>query len=846
MAAHERRDDAGGRSTTVVGTPLEAALDSLLEGFAILRARRDASGRIVDFEYEYINDAGCKLNARSRAETLGHTLLELLPGHADELLDTYRRVVETGEPVELSDYDYEDTYGGRWLRRAFDVRAVRLGDGFTATWRDVTEAKRTQEAVARREAFLHAVAFGARRLLEAPDWRGAVDQFLALLGAAAGVSRVHLADVADRGRDGPRFTLRAEWVAPGVGSCLGDPGSAEHSWGDAGLERWTDTLEAGLTIHATTAELAPEERRALDGLAIRSIVVVPILVDGRLVAALGLQDCVHDRAWTGVELDAADAAAGIIGTAMARADAQGARESLVERYRHDAEELEHLFAGIRVLVAHLDTEFRFLRVNDAYATAGGHEPGYFVGRDHFELYPNEENRAIFEAVVATGEPYVVNEKAFEYADSPELGTTYWDWGLRPILDASGAVESLVLTLIDRTDAVRGRQEMARAQEVLRDREELFRTLFERAAVGIAFVDLDGCFRRVNARFAEIAGWAPDELVGRNATEITHPDDVGPHLRNVERLLAGGIESYSTEQRYVAKDGHVPWIDLHVALVRAADGSMKHLIAAINDVTTRKDAEEAVAALAADLEERVRRRTEQLEEANRNLEAFTYSVSHDLRAPLRSLSGFSEALLDEYGDTLDATGRDYAMRLQAAAERMALLIDDLLDLSRLSRAEITTTTLDLTEMARTILAELARREPDRSAVVEVEEEMRAVGDAHLLTTVLQNLLDNAWKFTSLEPVARIEVGTLPADDDRTLHCFVRDNGVGFDPAYAGKLFQPFQRLHAAHEFPGTGIGLASVRRVIERHGGRVWAESEPGQGATFHFEIPIRRGAPDDG
>ena len=211
------------------------------------------------------------------------------------------------------------------------------------------------------------------------------------------------------------------------------------------------------------------------------------------------------------------------------------------------------------------------------------------------------------------------------------------------------------------------------------------------------------------------------------------------------------------------------------------------------------------------------------------------MSHDLRAPLRALSGFSEALVEEYSAELGEVGRDYAERIQRASERMGLLIDDLLHLSVLARAELHIEPVDLSGLARSVAEELQQREPGRTVTFQIADGEWAQADARLIRTVFENLLGNAWKFTSRRADARIEFGGAPADPGwRTF--YVRDNGVGFDPAYKERLFRPFERLHSATDFPGSGIGLASVARVVERHGGRVSADSDPNQGTTFSFAL----------
>ena len=257
---------------------------------------------------------------------------------------------------------------------------------------------------------------------------------------------------------------------------------------------------------------------------------------------------------------------------------------------------------------------------------------------------------------------------------------------------------------------------------------------------------------------------------------------------------------------------------------------------LTDLTAQRAAESQVRTLTAELEARVKQRTAELERSNKNLQAFTYSVAHDLSTPLRGLNGFSELLLEDYGELLGETGRGYAGRIQAASERMATVIDDLLRLSQVSRADLNLVPVDLSAEVVAIAAGLRSRDPSRRVSFAIQDGVWVTADRILIRAVLENLVENAWKFTARRDDATIEFAAT-TDDEATVCCFVRDNGVGFDPAYVDKLFQPFQRLHAS-EFPGngTGIGLVSVQRIIERHGGRTWAKGAVDGGATFYFTL----------
>lgn len=345
--------------------------------------------------------------------------------------------------------------------------------------------------------------------------------------------------------------------------------------------------------------------------------------------------------------------------------------------------------------------------------------------------------------------------------------------------------------------------------------------------------LDGVITSWNAGAQRVFGYAADEMVGQSILRLI-PPELHDEERSILARLRKGERIHHFETRRRRKDGTLIDVSLTISPIRDGSGRIVGISKVARDITRRKQAEAEIRQLNASLEQRVAERTAELEAANRELESFSYSVSHDLRAPLRTLDGFSQALLEDHGKRLDESGRDYLRRIRRASQRMGRLIDDLLNLSRLTRAPLARGRIDLTALLHDIVRDLREGDPGRRVAVTIEPGMAAEGDPRLLRVALTNLLDNAWKFTRNIESAEIACGTMRVQGKKVF--FIKDNGAGFDMAYADKLFGAFQRLHKATEFPGNGIGLATVQRVFRRHGGRVWAEGKVGAGATFYFTL----------
>ena len=501
------------------------------------------------------------------------------------------------------------------------------------------------------------------------------------------------------------------------------------------------------------------------------------------------------------------------------------RRQTEDALRESDEKFRLLLHGVKdYAILMLDPQGLITTWNEGAERIKGYRAEEIIGQHFSKFYPSE--------ALAEGKPALELKIAAEEGRTEEEG-----WRVRK--DGTKFWADVVITALrDRTGQLRGFgkvtrdiTERRRAAEALKASEERLQMAIEAAQFGVWDLDLisDQAFR--SPRHDQIFGY--ETLQPKWGAEIAERHIV-PEDR--ERFRSSFAEAFESNNFFMecrihrAADHSLRWICAQGRVYRDPAGKPVRMMGVVSDTTDRKQA----------IEELDRRRQElsrsnsDLAAANKELESFSYSVSHDLRAPLRTIDGFSHALLEDCAHKLDDASKSHLNRIRAATQRMGTLIDDLLNLSRLTRAEMRIQSVDISAMAASIADDLQKSQPDRQVALRIENGLTTTADPGLLRAMLENLLNNAWKFTSKRASAHIQFGQVIVDG--TSAFFVRDDGAGFDPAYADRLFGAFQRLHSVSEFAGTGVGLATVQRIVHRHGGRIWAESMVGKGATFYFTL----------
>ncbi len=493
------------------------------------------------------------------------------------------------------------------------------------------------------------------------------------------------------------------------------------------------------------------------------------------------------------------------------------RKQVEEKLRISEEWLRSLVeGGTKYAIITLNTQGCVTTWNGGAQRIKGYRADEVVGKHISRFYTPED--------VERGKPEQELKLATETGQYEEDG-----WRVRK--DGSRFWANVLISVLrDSQGKPLGFSKITRDLTDIMKAEEQARNFFRLSLELLCIAGVDGYFKVLNPAWEKTLGFTQAELCAKPFMDFVHPDDLAATSAATERVTAAQPLNHF-ENRYRCKDGSYRWLLWKVAL--SADSQLMHCAA--TDITQIKQTEGEIAGL----NQSLRLQNLELATANKELEAFSYSVSHDLRAPLRSIDGFSKAILEDYTDKLDSTGQDYLQRVRNSSQRMGHLIDDMLNLSRVSRGDLLHDPTDLSRIAREVIDECRAGSTDRDVQVEITDGLIAEADPRLMRVVLTNLLGNAWKFTSKTPAASIAFGS--TSENGQTEYFVRDNGAGFDMAYAGKLFGAFQRLHSDKDFPGTGIGLATIQRIIHRHGGIVRASSKPGEGATFYFTLKNQTG-----
>ncbi|MEX2536697.1 MAG: ATP-binding protein [Trueperaceae bacterium] len=693
-------------------------------------------------------------------------------------------------------------------------KAVRL----LGLVQDITERK-VAEA---RDQFLISLNAALRPLDDPNEITTAATR---LLGTHLDVDRCVYAEV-EKGET--RFAVQGEYERGDTDQncdCF-----SMSAWGETALQAMREHLAYVVDDTRSDQSLTEAERAGYEKRGVRAVIAVSVHSTGRLVSALAVHQKTP-RHWLATEVELTITVANRCWETVERARVTRDLRESEERYRTLVSSVDQGFCVIEVLFDENDrpVDYRFKEMNPLFEALTGLQDA--AGRTARELVPGLEERW-FEAygqVALTGEPV-------RFTESSEAMSRWFDvYAFRVGGEDSREVALLFSNITERKRAEAERESLLRELEL--ERSQLA-TIFREAPAMIATLrGPQHVFEMANPLYYQLVGRR--ELIGKSVREAL-PDvaDQG-FFELLDEVYGSGEPFVGSATRILLR--HKPespqlerFLDFVYQPMREADGSISGIFVHAVDVTEHTRAVEALAKARNEMEQRVEDRTSDLKALNAELESFNYSVSHDLRAPLRGIDGFSEVLLEDYRESLDETARGYLQRIRAGALRMGNLIDDLLNLSHMSTGSLKRRPINLSVLAESVAESLRAGDPQRDVAVIIEQGITANADENLLRIVLENLLGNSWKFTDKLEHTSIEFGVDEVNGQKVF--LVRDTGAGFDMLYADKLFAPFQRVHSRDDFPGTGIGLAIVQRIIHRHGGTIWAESEVGNGANFYFTL----------
>ena len=765
-----------------------AVVETSTDGFWVT----DLEGRILE-----VNDAYVRRSGYSREELLGMRVVDIDAQESPE--ETAARIARIEhEGNDLFETRQRTKDGSLWQAEINVSYWPIAGGRLFAFIRDVHQRKRSELLLRVRLQ----LAELARRGDVEDLMQTALDTAVLYTGSRIGV--LHLVDA-----DQDNLTLQA-WSGGGAGDAqphLDRP--RRYPVGKAGV--WAQCMRTrAAVVQNDVAGLHPGEGIPEDYAPRKRHMAVPVIRDGRVMAVICAADKPADYAQGDVEV--VDA----LGAMMVDMVAHQRAEEQLRKFSRVVEQ-----SAASIVITDLDGTTEY--VNPKFCELTGYTREEALGVNprivRSGLTPPEVYAGLWRTITAGG------VWRGELANRKKNGEIFWEQvSISPVVDAGGRITHFVAVKQD-ISAVK------QAEEALRASELRLRTIVDNLPALIGYVDASEQLRFVNRAYSDWYGLSEEDLLGRTVRDLVGEDGylmVRGHIRTA--LERGEVVRYELALRIRGEPRQL--LTTYVPDV-GPEGKTRGYYVMAEDVTEFKQAEGKIRELNETLERRVAERTAELEAANRQLESFSYSVSHDLRAPLRAIAGFSDLLMEHARGELSQDHSKMLERVARNVEKMNSLIDDLLSFSRTSRAALEPTSFDLAELVREVSEGLEAAYP--SARIEIRALPRVSGDRALLRQVLANLIGNALKFSSKVEEPRVEVGQIRRDGGTII--YVRDNGVGFDMAYGDKLFGVFQRLHRTDEFEGTGVGLAIVEQVIRRHGGRVWAEAAPGKGATFYFTLP---------
>jgi len=730
---------------------------------------------------------------------------------------------------------------------------------------DISERIQVQKQLVRQEQILQGINAANTQLVIQNTFQKAVSCALREILRACQADRAYLFENFTHPSGELYTSQKYEVTRSQIEPQVQNPALRHVSYREAGFSRWVEYLSKGIEIKGLTADFPSSEQELLHSQGILSLLVVPIMVQDQFWGFIGFDDCTYGREWTESEVELLKHTANNIGSYLTRR-----RTEVFQQIEHNVTKIlsssEEVSVAIKRILEEMGSHFK-LKLAEYW------EPDYSEEILENSISYCEPGNALLERVQKRA-------ATFHYRPGEGIVGTAWANGQiqwlsyidsshqchRAQLLLSAAIQSAIAIpvvldqkvlgvmcllysephnfeeVILNTFGVIGKQlgqfiQRKKTEQQLKISEERLRLSLKSGSVGICDWDIPSGRVYVNREWADFLEVEPEAIQNiQDWRSYVHPDDQQKLRRISNSCLQGSQSSFRAELRIITHKGSCKWIIEQGEVVQwDKDGRPLRLISTQLDITALKIYQEEIQALNQELENRIAMRTAELQASNEELENFAYSISHDLRAPLRHINGYSRFLMKRSADILDHEARDFVEYISQAAVKLSQQIEDLLQYSRIGRKEIRREYIDMDLLVRRKFNLLRKENPGRNIELRIAPLPAIKGDSLLLNQLFYDLLSNAVKYTSKEPLAIIEIRAEENEKDVTY--IIRDNGVGFDEAYKEKLFRVFKRLHGEAEFPGTGIGLANAYRIVTRHHGKIWASSRPGQGATFYVCLP---------